>query len=524
MNNPSGNPERLSKEQRLTAYLDALEQLRRERTSLREVLEREILLAFIRINRNNLNEFPLLETQQHSVINLLCQRSDHPTYEFINKLTGNFLILLTRLAKALPGGDTVLADQTRTRLLNTETLLVKCMQGIIYANGLITDNFEELVLKVYGEHALETYSALLKNNELDRSFWRAFLREFVADPVAAAHAEILANERFAVAKDGKMLIVRFYMDDVLSQLTPSEKNIEKTRIQKAFERTRSYEGRRTLRLVSNCLQRGLSFLPKEMLGEADLEGLARIACVDEVSEQFRSAYQDRVQKKDAPASAPEGEAKKETAPAEAAVDAKSFSFLMEQVVAAGVGAQLAVSQTREEFSAALGEFVSERTATLQLLGRDLSLDNLHRVVSGLLEDHLAFRLRQQAEHEGGKIQVLKNRTRRAKDEDVQALFENGLTRIRKNKLWRSDPAREEMLLFRARNAKELAGMCRMLQLEPALISGITKLWEAGSFKVEIMIVVDLAVLAKRTTNLAVRVREILTAFGVIRHVASGRMV
>ncbi|MGE4292233.1 MAG: hypothetical protein AB7E32_08490 [Desulfovibrio sp.] len=497
----------LTKEQRLTAYLDALERLRRERTSLREVLEREILLAFIRINRNNLNEFPLLETQQHSVIGLLCQRSDHPTYDYINKLTGNFLVLLNRLAKALPSGDETVIGQTRTRLLNTETLLIKCMQGIIYASGLITDNFEELVLSNYGETALPAYNELLKTHELDRTFWRDFLQRYVADPVAEAHEAILAENRFAMSKDGKVLIVRFYMDDVLSRLTPSDKRIEKTRIQNAFEeRSRGYEGRRTLRLVTNCLMRGLSFIPREQLGESDLESLARIACVDDVSQQFRKNYQERLQRKDIPEVDPEEEAQHKL----------NFAFLMEQVVSTGVGALIGVTRAREEFSSALTEFILEQSQAMQLLGKDLSLDNLQRVVSSILEDHFVYRLQRQIEEEGNKIQIHKTRTRRAATSDVDALFPYGLTRIRKSKLWRKDASRDDMLLFRPRNAQELAGICRMLQIEPQLLSSINALWEANSCKVEILLTIDLALMARRTTNLALRLRELLTRIGLVR--------
>lgn len=505
----SGNEEKskLTKEQRLSAYLETLERLRRERTSLREVLEREILLAFIRINRNNLNEFPLLETQQRSVIGLLCQRSEHPTFAYINKLTGNFLVLLNRLAKAQPTGDEELIEQTRVHLLNTETLLIKCMQGIIYASGLITDNFEELVLRNFGEAALPVYSELLKTHELDRSFWRDFLERFVAEPVAAAHRAILDGDRFTMSKDGRLLVVRFSMDEVLARLTSSDKPIEKTRIQSAFEeRSQGYEGRRTLRLVTNCLARGLTFIPRDQLGEGDLENLARVACVDDVSQQFRKAYQERLQRKDLPDLDPEEEAQHKLA----------FGFLMEQVVAAGVGALVVVGQAREEFYAALGDFVSEQAAALQLLGKDLSLDNLQRVLSSVLEDHFVFRLRRQVEDEGNKIQVLKSRTRRAAVKDVDALFASGLTRIRKGKLWRADPARADMLLFRPRNDKEFAAICRMLFIEPQLLEGIARLWNAQTCKVEILLTVDLALMARRTTNLALRLRELLARLGLVK--------
>ncbi|SKA73342.1 hypothetical protein SAMN02745704_00457 [Paucidesulfovibrio gracilis DSM 16080] len=497
---------KLDKDQRLKAYLDVLERLRQERTSLREVLEREILLSFIRINRANLNEFPLLETQQRTVINLLCQRSDHPAYDYIHKLTGNFLVLLNRLSKAGPGEEDEKGQSTRSRLLNTETLLIKCMQGIIYANGLITDNFEELVLRNFGEAALPEYNQMLKEHELDRNFWQTFLERFVGGPVGQAHQEILANNRFHMNKEGNSLVVRFSMDDVLRHLSPSEKDIDKTRIQTAFEqRSRGYEGRRTLRLVTNCLARGLSFIPREAITSSDVESLARIACVDDVSQQFRIAYQERMQRREQADLDPDDETEHKL----------NFNFLMEQVVATGVGALIGVSQTRSEFSAALTNFIHEQAGTMQLLGKDLSLTNLQRVLSGVLEDHFLQRVRLQVENEGG-IQVLKSRVRRSSLTQVRALKDKGLTRIRKNKLWRKDPANPEMLLFRVRNAAELAKLCRMLQLEPELLADVTRLWQAESFKVGIMLVVDLAAMSRRTTNLALRLKELLTRLGLVK--------
>jgi len=68
-----------TREQRIEAYQAKLKQLK-GRSALREVVERELLLEFIRVNRQNINEFPMLESQQDSVIAVLCQRSEHPCH------------------------------------------------------------------------------------------------------------------------------------------------------------------------------------------------------------------------------------------------------------------------------------------------------------------------------------------------------------------------------------------------------------------------------------------------------------
>jgi len=102
--------------QRIAAYADKLSQLK-ARSALREVMERELLLEFIRANRGTINEYPLLETQQNTIINLLCQRSgDHPAYEYVRKLTGSFIALLAHYSRAKEGTEAERTEQLRVQL------------------------------------------------------------------------------------------------------------------------------------------------------------------------------------------------------------------------------------------------------------------------------------------------------------------------------------------------------------------------------------------------------------------------
>lgn len=504
MTDPDTAP-KAGKEQRFDAYLDRLKRLKEEGTTLREILEREMLLTFIRANRENINEFPMLETQQHAVINLMCQRSEHPAYEHIHRLTGNFLVLLPRFEKARIAKDEELLEQTRTHLANTETQLIKCMQGIVYACGLVTDNFEEQIVMLFGPQGLSDFNDLLKEHGLGRPFWKAFVDRFVVGTVDKGHESILTDETFAMNKEGKLLVIRFFMDQITSGLANLNQKVDKTRIQKGFELVEADQvDHRTLKLVNTILKKGLSFIPAELLPAGDLLAISRIVCIDGVAKEFLASYEERTVA-----------AKRE--PEESRAHELKFKFLMEQVIATGVGAVIGAGETRDELLAVLPGTVFDSIRPAHLRIQDFAVVNLRRVLMGFLEDRLAFVLRGEAAEQGGKVQVIKNRTRRAPGPVVDLLFDKGLTKIRKNKIWRRDPHDEKSLLFRVRTERELAAMSHLLQIEPELFADIDELWKAEDFKVEIMLVIDLEQVARTTTNLKARLGEMLTAFRLVGH-------
>ncbi len=492
--------------QRITVYADKLAQLK-ARSALREVMERELLLEFIRTNRGAINEFPMLETQQNSIINLLCQRSgDHPAYEYVRKLTGSFIVLLTHYAKAKDGPDRERAEQLRVQLDNTEALLIKCLQGVVYALGLITDNFEELVLRYFGSQGLEKYNALIQQMELDQNFWRAFIERFVASQVKAAYEDIQANERYTLTREGQQLFIRYAFDDILARLNPTNAAIEKTRIQSAFERSAGDpEEQKTQKVVLSCLNKGLAFMPEGVLSRADVEFVARIVCIDEAMRELRDRYLQHLWAARNP-----GEAGGE-APA---TDPRALQFQVDQAVAEGVGAVIAVGVTRENFAQALNAFAPAAAESIKALMGVFDFESLERVFFYLLENQFLHLLRDLAAPEGGKVLVRSLRLRRIAQQEVEALFAKGLTKIRKAKIWTQDQARPEMLVFRQRTGRELAATMTLLQMEEPLSLAALALWEAAGLKVEAVAQVDLEMVARTSTNMRVRLAEILARFGI----------
>ncbi|MDD3311897.1 hypothetical protein [Pseudodesulfovibrio sp.] len=510
---PAPSGPKLDREQRFAAYQRKLRSLK-ERSSLREVMERELLLEFINVNHGNINEFPLLKAQQKTVVDLLCGRTGHPGYEYIHKQIGGFIVLLAHYEKAARVGDKARTEELLSGLTNVETLLLKCVQGIVFAMALITDNFEEIVLRYLGQNALKEYSALIEKLPLDQRFWKAMVEQFFTNRVKEAHREILDGGKFDISKERNFLVIRFLFDDILAKLNPTTQNIEKTRIQKAYVASRTeFDNRRRAKFVQTLLQKGLGSLAgADAIAPKEFQQAARITCIDPVAETFESRYQERMLEARAHKADPAAMDRRD--PEEAEKENARFKFLMDQVVALGVGAAIAIGMTSDHLYRALEEFVPDQIANIAPLARDFSLPTLEMLLFFLMENQTIQILKEAGREEGGKIQVRSGRARRVAEAAVDALPH--MTRIRKKQLFGNDTTREGTLLFKPKTAKQLAGTLNMLSLEPELQKGVTALWKEAIFRVDIMVLINLELVARSTTNLTARIAEILAKYGVAK--------
>ncbi|MEZ7196937.1 hypothetical protein [Pseudodesulfovibrio karagichevae] len=506
---PARDTSRPDKETRLAAYQKKLRALK-ERSSLREVMEREMLLAVLENNSPAINEYPMLEAQRCSVEELLCGRAGHPGYEFLHERVGRFLILLAHFDKAVKTGDADRREELEATLLNTEAVLVKCAQGVVYAMALVTDNFEELVLRYFGKQSLEQYSALIEKHQLDQAFWNAFVEEFVASRVEEAHREILEGEKYQIAKERTFLVIRFLFDDILSKLNPTDQDISKTRIQNSFIAAREEaEGRERAKLVQAMLVKGVKPLSQfDSFSAGELLHAARVTCMDPVAEEFETQYKARVAEAEA---VRQGEAGTKT-PEEREREQGWFKFVLDQLVGLGVGASIAIGVTSEHFYKALETVVPDQIKGILPFKKDFSLPVLEKILYFLLENHFIQILKECGREEGGKIQVRSGRARRVPASAVNDL--RGMSKIRKKQLFGNDVTREDTLLFKPKTAQQLSEAMSMLSLEPALQRELAELWKRAVFRVDIMVLINLELVARGTTNLTVRLTEILQKYGV----------
>jgi hypothetical protein len=514
MTEASGQASGPGREDRFSAYLSKLLDLK-ARNALREVTEREMLFEFIQLNHSRINEYPMLKTQQSSLINLLCHRStEHPAHEYIKKVLATFLILLNRYGKAVEVADPGQIDLARSHLSNTEALLIKCIQGVVYSSSLTADNFEEIFIRYFGAEAIQHYNGFLESYEMDENFWRALIEFFILRRIGETYEEIIDNERYSILKNPANIVIRFQFDDVLAKLKHTAQDIKKTRVQTYFERnTKEYEYKRAQKFVFEFLKG----VRRVFLGsdgtEDEVKYLSRIVGIDSAAMEFKDEMLSRL------TGAPQSEEKAGGDPAPEVGEVKDeaearIEFQRQQILALAVGASLGVGIVRQDFTKALGVYSPKEMEAITALIRFFDIPSLQRLLFYLLENSFVRYLTAKGEEEGGKVRVRTARQRRTSDRIIEALAAEGLNKIRRKRLWIPDPSRAGMSLFIPRTRKELAELLITFQFEPPLAAKLIQIWDAAPFKVEIMLVLDLVLISKATTNLKLRLSEILAKFGI----------
>lgn len=490
--------------ERIAAYAGRLARLR-ERSALREVAERELLTELILQNQPRIREFPLLETQQQSVVNLLCQRSaGQPGHETFKRLLSAFTALVLQYAKAQAAGEAGELQAIAGHLKNAEQQLLKLVQGVIFTLSLIHDNIEELCISAFGEGAAVAISELSKSMEMAEAFWRGLFERFLTGHVKAALAAMLAEERYQLVKDGATLAIRFPLDEVLARLTPPDKALSKTRIQTMFaEQHDAPDGPETQRLVLEAIRTDEGLI--RSTGRETLLSVARIACMDPSGRQLAEAEADLRSLTATNAAA-----------GETATAIMRRDFARELTAAMGTGVLIASLTVREEIAAALSHFGARETELVKAALQTMEQPALERALPLLLELELMSQLRARCAAEGGKVQVRPVRVRRVPVEEVEDLVPLGLSKIRRNKLFDRPAAASPWLLFKSRNVAELAQVMSVLQVEEPLAGMIASLHERAALQVDVTVFLNLELIAKTTTNLKKRLSEILAGFGVVK--------
>ncbi|MFZ5810700.1 MAG: hypothetical protein ACOY4F_01505 [Thermodesulfobacteriota bacterium] len=482
-----------SLEDRVEACLVLHEELK-ERKTLREVLEERVFLECIRVSRDRINEFPLLEIEQKSLIDMLLRRSaDHPGHMRVKGLIGEFIAVLNRYGKARAAGAQEAASALFADLSRAEALLVKAVQGAVYCGSLIKDNVSDAIIKHFGESSVGMLDEITARCEFDEHWWRAVMNAFARERIAAGHAGMVAGEKYSVFREGGFVGVRLPFDAVLAELGGTDKAIQKTRVQNAFEDLeKADEGRRVVAALNAFLSSGEG--PVSESGSAPAVGrhLARIAAMDPAGTDYAV----------------------EPSPDE---DPSRRDFLAAQVTALATGAGLVLAVVTSDFERAIRDFdARERRIILAMTGR-FERDRLERTMPLVLEFAYLNLLREMGREEGGKVVFRTVRVRRAVAVEVQALADQpggGLTRIGRRRLFEDDPEHPDMLVWKPRTVEELGELCAVLQLDETVAAKIAAMWETAPFRVDILVAVNLEAVARVTPSPALRVAEILARFGV----------
>jgi hypothetical protein len=481
---------------RFAACLARLEELKAVKAR-REVLEERVFLEFLQANRGRINEFPLLETEQQSLMDMLLRRAEglHPGHEAIKERLTAYLLELNHYGKARAVGDEAQVARLAGTLERAETVLAKVLQGAVYAVCLVKDNFSDAVIRHFGETSLVKIEEITATLVFDELYWRSYVERFIKEEVRTAYDDILADRRYRLSREGQLLIISYPFDAVLAKVKGTTKAISRTRVQTAYEASATTEeGRRLAETVAAVLSRGESGAWARRAEREELVFAARVAAMDVVATELAA-----------------DEAKGQPGDEE---DEARHAFRVEQAVGLALGAAVSLRVAREDFARALREFSPKETAWLVQSAGVFEAGRLGVVLEHIMELDFAYLLREKGEAEGGRLQVKTSRTRRASREAVEGLAGEGLSKIRRKQLFEDDPDGPDWLLFRSRTAADLQSRLEFLQIEPELARSVAGLWENTSHKVDVRVCINLAALDKVTTNLSARITEILGRYGI----------
>lgn len=493
-----------SPQQRIAAYWNVLKN-HKERKTVREILEREVLFSFITTNKSRINEFPLLETQQQAIVDFLSSRVlGDPLHEHTASLLSFFINQLGKYGTLLSAGDTPGAEGEVPGLLNHESLLLKAVQSVVYTTSLAVDNFTEILIRYYGEQALGPIDAIMEKVELGEQFWKESFDHFITTLVDCAYREITANQLYTVRKEKSQLILRFGFDDIVSRLKHTDKQVEKTRAQMMYEQGATFEIRKARKLVAEHLAR-LSAKPEYPFNPADISHIAHVVCMDPAGVSFPAAAGLLASAAEIEAVDAEGKA----------MTQESARFIMEQVLTMACSSAVALNAMRQDLLKSLQMFESREAAYIMNQVGVFDMIALERTLYTMLEYQFLAILRQRAGEDIGKMQIRSTRLRRVREEDLAPLVDMGLNRIRKNKLWLKDPDGNGTLLFARQNQAEFLELVQLMQLEPPLAREVFSLWQRAGFKVVFSLHLNLDLIARTTTNLNQRLSEIFIRLGTL---------
>ncbi len=478
-----------SQEERLAAYVATLRQLK-EKRSVRTVLERELLLEFIRLNQSRIDEFPLIEAQQRSISEILILHgSKYPLYTHARSMLTDFVQMLTKYSNAQVHTNTQELAALQPELINLEILLLKCIQGIVYSTTLALDNFSHVIVTYFGEKAYDTIDAILTEEPLGIRFWQRYITHFIGDSVTSAFADMARQEHYTLNREGDLLVLSYAFDQLLAALKSTTTPLHPSRIQQYFTAQSADNAKHGLPLL-----RLLADKTGQPYTEAELTHISRLICIDPSGKELESV-QTRIQ---------------------SGVEADQTRALgiQTQAMALAVGMTLGLNVMRDDFLQGPDVLDSKTVETLGTLLGPFDIPSLQRVLLFALENRFMALLRLCAGEDSGKMHIRSTYMRRVSEDALQTLRAHGLTRIQRNKIWIPDPDMADMFLFQPTTPQELKNILQLFQLPSALLREIILLWEAALPKISIKVFINLAMLARSTTNLNQKLTEILSRFGI----------
>ena len=485
-------------------YLQRMQKLK-EKKVIRQVLIQELLQEVIASNQDRINEYPILETQQNSIIKLLTHwGSGYPQQEPIQKLLENFLNSLNKYEKKLYLDEKDEEFQNlQAAIHNLEILLLKCVQMVVYTQALIQDNVSEILVRYFGEDAQSILDNLLQEMEMDENFWRAVYKLFFVDFVNRIY-EQLAMNYIRLSKEESKLQLFVPVDALFAYLEPTDLQVGKTRIQTMYINLDTDEdSQKIFQLVYKYLNR-LIESGDSILKGAEIDFLSRTISLDPVGESLNKAYEYYLPAKD---SGKNSQDKEETS--------KEFADLIfKQVRIMAYTASLTLNIVQNDMSRALYDLDPKKQSRAISLLDSFGLNHIANGIEYLLQCQLMNILEHNAGKDLKKISMQAVKTPRISEQALNDLYSRGLGKIGRNKLLEKDPDKKDHYLFASKNVKELQDILTTLQCDKKLAKEIYKLWKYSEVKTVITVSINLQLLAKTTANVSKKLAEILSRYKI----------
>ena len=471
------------KQERLDSYVKKQKELK-ARNTLKEVLEKELLLHFISLNQHNINEFPMLEKQRQTIINMLCQRSSNLAgYDFVKKLVSSFPVLVNRYSMEAGAASEDSVSLLKTTIFNTEGLLLKIVQSMVYSCAIVTDNFEEIFIRLFGASSVQQFNDLLTNHELDQGFWNSVFDLFVVKRVVNSYPAIISTQEYDISRTGSHLRVSYPVKALLDEVT-DPKALEKTRVQTAYEKiVQTFDGKRELKFINDYLSTSPAF-PSKLASGQELKHVARLVCIDPAGKDFMDAF-FRLKMKGA-------EVSKEDLPKEEA----RMHYLQEQVLGLAIGSALVLRVVTEDFNWVYKRFGAAGNGSSSSPAVHFDLKSLKSMIVHSLESMFISMLTDKIGESGRWLKMGIHETKMVLNQTAEDMAQHGLTKIRKNKIFSACQDAPDYLIFNAKTVKALHGLIQLLQIEPDLARILLEKFQNPDSHRKMYVDIDLALMKK----------------------------
>lgn len=481
-------------DQRLVIYADYLNESK-ERQTVREILERDVLIALTQMNQHCIKEYPLIPAQQRAVVEFITLRGggDNEIEEYIRKLIDNFIHCLEIYATALENNDDNEKENYRAALLNAEALLIKCIQGVCFTIAVCEDNFIEALQHLFGEFALTTSDAIIHEYAMGENYWREHMEQIVIKGVKNAFHDIRKSKTVDIRKEKHILFLTYSFDSVLERLKNTIQNFGKSEIQTNFEKSLRQPSQARLKAMHQVLEKAFNL--ETSVPPQFQTYISQIMCLDSCAEEY--------------------------IPQDPNIDSSvETSFLELQLVSVACGAFISLNTVEQDFLRAL-EIVFP--SAINLANQELhefSSAALENILLHLIEICFAQLLYDCFGESRSQMHLKAIRTRRVSQEFIDKLLVANLQPDLHDKLWQADPDKPGYALFIPTAAAELKGILEQSDAKPELIAKIIRLWRQAKIKTKFQVTVRLDKLNKATTNLNHRLSLILGRFGIVPNGAS----